>query len=490
MADGLSVDTSTYPKAPAPVNALDTAAKFQGLQQGAQQLQSGQLIIDKQKLDNANQALGYTARAINSLGASPTASDVKKILQNTVDMGLAPQAMVDQAEAQIPTDPKLMPAWVDKWRAATADHSQMMQQMVGSPVIENNGQQYYVVRAPQSPNQPVTVQGTGIQPQIPPTTPVTDTATTLPNGQPNPNAGQPRLYGTQPLPVAPGAGNGAAPQSAAPPARTAPSALPVSPPPMPPANSTTFNPPVKNKDQSQVAQGNPIPGQPTGPATGMPPQFDEGRKQYNDDINVATQRQSALKPALQALPLLKQLQTAGPGSNAFNSAVAGLKNFGILPTNIGNDPTAIYQEVEKKLAQYVGSNPVGARSDAAQALAEAGSPNPNHQIRPALIQLTKDAIGLDRLAAARAPAFTQKVTNPDGSITQAPRTDYQNYPTFRAGFPPSIDEKAFTLDTLDPDERKTLLDKMKAQKDTPTGQRFWKSLQTVKDLNLYNISGE
>ena len=259
---------------------------------------------------------------------------------------------------------------------------------------------------------------------------------------------------------------------------------------MMPKPDLSFNPPMQNKDQSRVAAGTAIPGQPTGPATGMPPQFEEGRKQYNSDIELATQRQTALKPALQALPLLKQLQFAGPGTAAYTNIIAGLKNIGFLPTTIGNDPTAIQQEVEKKLAQYVGGNPVGQRSDAAQTLAEAGSPNPNHQIRPALIQLTRDAIGLDRLAAARAPAFTQKITNPDGSTTQAPRTDFQNYQTFRAGFPPSIDERAFTLDTLDKPDREKLLTDMGKKRDTPEGQRFFKSLQTVKDLNLYNITGE
>ena len=98
MADGLSVDTSTYPRPPAPVNALDTAAKFQGLQQGAQQLQSGQLVIAKQKLDNANQAYGYMTRALNSLGPNATREQLIGMGQNMVDQGMVPPAMVDHME--------------------------------------------------------------------------------------------------------------------------------------------------------------------------------------------------------------------------------------------------------------------------------------------------------------------------------------------------------------------------------------------------------
>lgn len=495
----MDADTSTYPKPGPPVNALDTAAKFQGLQQGAQQLQSGNLLISKQKLDLANQSYEYMTRALNSLGPQATKQQLIDMGNNMVNQKLVPPEMVQTMDATIPDDPTKMPAFIDQLQTQTAQHSEMTNYFRGSPVITQNGQQFYSVRQPLSPNQPSTVQDLGIRQQPPPTTPTVDTNETLPNGQPNPNYGQPRMLGNTALPVAPGGVQTLPPASGAPMPNARPGGLPIAPqpgaisPPMMPKPDVSFNAPAGPKDQSRVAAGTSVPGmlpQPTGPATGMPPQFEEGRKQYNSDIELATARQTALKPILQALPLLKQLQTSGPGSNAFNSAVAGLKNFGILPTGVSNDPTAIYQEVEKKLAQYVSSNPVGQRSDAAQALTEAGNPNPNHQIRPALIQLAQDAVALDRLAAARAPSFTQKITNPDGTTTQAPRTDFQNYQTFRAGFPPSIDERAFKLDMMEPKDRTDLLNSMKKQQNTPEGKRFWKSLQTVKDLNLYNISGE
>ena len=69
------------------------------------------------------------------------------------------------------------------------------------------------------------------------------------------------------------------------------------------------------------------------------------------------------------------------------------------------DPTAVRQEVVKKLNQYVSSSPVSQRSDAALTMKEASSPSPNVQILPALIKLTKDAVALDRVEALMPNAF-------------------------------------------------------------------------------------
>jgi len=49
------VDTSSYARPGAPVNALDQMQKYGNLQQQKQQIESGALTIDKQKLDLVNQ---------------------------------------------------------------------------------------------------------------------------------------------------------------------------------------------------------------------------------------------------------------------------------------------------------------------------------------------------------------------------------------------------------------------------------------------------
>lgn len=480
----MDTDTSSYPKPALPVSSpFQTADQIGGLMQRGQALQQGALTISKQKLDLANQSFNYMTNALNSLGPNASKEDLINVGQNMVDLGLVPQAMTDQMDTQIPDDPKQMPAFIDRLRTQTATHQEMVNYFQGQPSVFDNGQEYKVIRAPQSPNQPTTIQNTGVPVALPP-------STTVPNQTPGPNYGTPTYMGNPPQPGGPGGVTTLPPVNGtqlpiAPPPAT------ISPPQMLPAN-VSFNQPALNKDQSQLPAlppTAPVPGrsiqqaanQPSGPAAGMPPLFDAGKQQYVADQDLATARQTAIKPALQALPLLQGLQT-GPGTDTWNKAVAGLKAFGILPTDVANDPTAIYQEVEKKLAQYVSGNPVGQRSDAAQTLAEASSPNPKQQINPALIQLTKDSIVLDRLAAARAGSFT------DAQGDQ--RTDFQNYGSFRSQFPPSIDERAFGLDLMPPDQRQQLLDTMKKNANTFAGQKFWKSLQTVKNLNLYNVSGQ
>jgi hypothetical protein len=53
----------------------------------------------------------------------------------------------------------------------------------------------------------------------------------------------------------------------------------------------------------------------------------------------------------------------------------GIKSKWLLSTEQENDPTAVYQIVNKKLQQYLGSSSLSSRSDARAALAESGSPN-------------------------------------------------------------------------------------------------------------------
>ncbi len=222
--------------------------------------------------------------------------------------------------------------------------------------------------------------------------------------------------------------------------------------------------PSANSSNPEASNGAIVP---KGPMVSQPPLFEEGKKQLTEDQALATQRLTAIKPAQQALSLMEGLRT-GPGTETFNKAVAFLKANGIINVD-QNDPTAIYQEVSKKLAQYIQGNPIGQRSDAAQVLAEASSPNMSTQISPALIKLTRDAIALDRVQASRPGAFKG---NP------------AEYGAHRSSFPQSIDERAFTIDLFSPVERTALLNDMKKKKDTPEGKKFWKSLAIANEQEL------
>src|SRR3989442_252890 len=112
----------------------------------------------------------------------------------------------------------------------------------------------------------------------------------------------------------------------------------------------------------------------------MSPLFEEGKKAYTEDQANSTRLMQAAKPAIQAYHLMASDGfLSGPGTEGFTKAVAGLKAWGLIGTADESDPTAIRQEVTKKLAQYVSNSPVGQRSDNAQILKEASSPNPKVQ---------------------------------------------------------------------------------------------------------------
>ena len=125
----------------------------------------------------------------------------------------------------------------------------------------------------------------------------------------------------------------------------------------------------------------------------------------------------------------------------------------------------------------MGNSPIAARSDASQILAEAGSPNPKKQILPALQNLTRDAIALDRVQILKPNAFKG--------------TDYQNYIKHEGNFPQSVDEKALTLDLMDDKERNSLVTKM--QRDYEKGDmtakkkatRFFETLKLAKEAKIY-----
>lgn len=456
MADGLTaIDTSSYPKPAAPTNPLDTVGKVIDIQRGQQALQSGALTVDKQKLDLVNQRFGEVAKTMTGLINKPDLDEtkVRQNFQNNVKLGYMTPEMAATAISQLPPTQGLKPqeaAAVLKQHLETQlTHAMTIQEAInfhyGQPgtVPTGNATQPVVT----SPQFGMRSTGLPIQQQMPPTTPGFDQNT----GQsgytgPNPNAvtAPPPMPGT---PMVPG---------------SQPTPLPIARPDTAPA---TF---------AQRSNFGPAP----------PPLFEEGKKAFTEDQAQALGRATALKPAEQALKLLPGLRS-GPTTETFNKAVAALKANGIIDTETANDPTAIYQEVNKKLSQYVGNNPNVSRSDAGQALAEAGSPSVSHQISPALIKLTRDAIALDRVQIARPNAYT------DANGNQ--RKDLQNYGQHRATFPQSIDERAFGLSDLPSDERQSLvkgmLDKYKKNPNDPEAKKFLRSYDIAKKQGFLN-SGE
>ena len=452
------ISTDSYPKPPAlpaQKTLLDQVGQYQNLEHG-------KLAIEHSKLKLMNDRWGIINKELSTMANDPTVTPerVAERVNNLSKMGLIPPQQVGTFLSTI--QGKSGPA-LQREIQTTLERGQSnieaMNWHYGAPGLTPDGQRLHptlTTPKPGFPGGPVQRTGTPIQMQVPPTVQTIGTP-----GAP------PQMLGPQPeqnvpLPVA-------RPQQSQ--NLTAPGNTVIS--------ETIENLPVAGQPNARVSQGfNDTYGVPRGPVVGQTPLFEQGMKAYTEDQVNASARMMRAKPAIQAIPLmLTPGFLTGPLSEPFTKISAALKTFGLLETANENDPTAVRQEVSKKLAQYVQGNPVGARSDAAQILAEASSPNPKEHVLPALLKLTKDAVILDRVEAARANAFKDK--------------DLSKYPQFRGKFPQSIDERAFGLD-LDSEEKKTkfvddMAKKLKSsnRREKNEAEKFFRSLQVAEEQGFY-----
>lgn len=448
---GLEADTSSY-KQPLPVSPLDTVAKVGALQQQSQQ-------IDAAKMANANTALQHMTRAMTSLGPDATKEEYAAVAENAVRQGLVPKEQLNVYMERLAKAPDAK-SFFNEFATAAATLQEQLNFHLGVPTNVSTGQTVTPAVRSVKPGFGERPIGMPVQQQAPPTTPVVGPT------------GQPQLLGAQPPQLAPGTAGGPSPLPVARPAEA----------PMPQRSlpveriSGPTGPTVRRTDLEPTTFEDRFP-QPRGAATGTPPLFEEGKKAYTQDQLNASNRAQSIKPAIQALRLMPGLAT-GPGTEQFTNLVAAAKAWGIVDTKAENDPTVLRQELNKKLAQYVGGSPVAQRSDAAQTLAEAGSPNPKVQITQALQNLTRDAIALDRVQILKPQAFKGQ--------------KFDDYIKHTGNFPQSVDEKALTLDLMDDKERTKLTTKM--QSDYKNGDmaakkratKFFETLKLAKDAKIYD----
>ena len=430
---GLEPDVSSYNQ-PLPVSPLDIAGKVGSLQQQ-------KLSIDQAKLDQANQGLTYMTRAMGALGPDATKEQYIKAAEQAVKMGLVP--------------PQQLKVFAEK-AAAAPDSKSFFNEFMTSAATAQDQIAYHIGRNKDMQDQKNIYSGV----ELPVSkgggfAPATRMPVQIAPGTPGYNPQNEQVF-EQP----------AGPSGVVPVPRARP-ALPVEQP-----SSGPTGPTVDRTAETPTTLSNRLEPLKAGPS----PLFAEGKEAYTKAQLTASGKAQAIKPAIQALRLMPGLST-GPGTAQFNDLVAAAKAWGLVNIKEDSDPTVLRQELEKKLAQYVGNSPIAARSDASQILAEAGSPNPKKQILPALQNLTRDAIALDRVQILKPNAFK-------GS-------DYQNYIKHEGNFPQSVDEKALTLDLMDDKERNSLVTKM--QRDYEKGDaaakkkatRFFETLKLAKEAKVY-----
>lgn len=457
-----NIDTSSYPKA-APIqqqNPLDTISKLQGIQRQ-------QIGIDRDKLELYNKHWDTIQHVLGNLANKPDLSS-KDFVNEYQKMVKAGAMTPEQFAQEVSSLPNMVTLQRDYPNATPQQHEiiqqQKLHQLAEQHLIngaERNAQINWYARGggiegPTIDNGQVQQQtiykrgnvlpiGPGYQKQIPPATPTFD------------ENGRPQFYGSQGQPI----------QTVPPPRPNLPTTGPVN-----PARNVEGRPNNLTGPETPTFNDRFNATTPKGPPAGQSPLFEEGKKQYSEDIANASNSLQALKPAQQALKLMdpeviKGLTGTGPIAEKATKILSALQGVGLLNAS---EPVAARQELVKKLAQYVGNNPIGQRSDAAQTLKEAGSPNPNVQVLPALIELTRDAIAYDRSNAAKALAFGN-------------RSDYNNYLPHKGSFPNSIDERVFKLDTMSDKERNEFLDKIEKES-KQNRDKFKKSYQLAKQLGM------
>ncbi len=454
------IDTSSYPKPIAGKGLLDQVKDYQSIE-------SSKLTIDKQKLDQVNQGYDYLIREVR---AATDPDDMRKKALQALRLKLIKPDMYATYVSSIPNDPDKFKTFKEEQLGKFLDTQAAINFHHGpQPSLVNTGNALEPHIINQRTQSIYPAGGQPIPAQLPPTQTEVD-----------PNTGQSRVRGVQPSFNPDGSMRGAPMPKARP-------ALPVAPPVGPqmapegkinnsaiPGLSSNFGGNVLSAVAEKPTFNDRFSAAQQSPNIAPAPMFEEGKKMLVGDQQEASQRMMRIKPAAQALELMqKPGMLSGPLSEGFTQAAAALKTFGLIPSEM-NDPTAIRQEVAKKLAQYVSGNPVGQRSDSAQILAEASSPNPKTQTLQALVKLTKDAIILDRVQAAMPNAFSDK--------------DLSKYGKHKATFPQNIDERAFGLD-FEKDRGTTLVDSMAAKlkknpKDTEAN-KFFRSLATAKEQGFY-----
>ncbi len=426
------VDTSSYLKPGAPKSALENAIGYGQLQSTVnnnqlqqQALQSGAIGIDKDKLALVNTQMGLMANELSAMSdGNFTKEQAAERLQRYAKTHGMPEPVVNQMMQELQQSPDVKTYSDMNLRRMMTVQERLNRQYGGGTVADTGDQLQPGVTASPAAGGGFTPAGPPINKQLPVGQPTVD------NRQGSPTFGQPGVVG----PRGPAFG------------------------------SPPVNPQVPSL-KGAVAQPAPA-SQPGFIPTGAPPLYDEGKKLFNADQELATQKLTNAKPALLALDLLPGLRS-GPGTDTWNKAVAGLKANGIISTDKANDPTAVYQEVDKYLNQYLKGR--GDRSDADLQQAAKSSPNPGTQINPALLKLTQTAVAQDRIEAARAAAFKGN--------------DFQNYGKHRSEFPAGQDERAFIVDKMTPDQKQELAKDLKKMKPEERA-RFVRSLKTFEDSKV------
>lgn len=464
------VDTSSYPRPAAPVNALDTVAKLGGLQQQKQQIESGALGIDKQKLDLYNQHFQIMNSELANLANDPntTKQEVLTRMHRIGDMFNMPKPVRAQMEAEF----------------ANAPDSPLGKDGAGNPILSRTLDM--VIKRGMDIQQKVNAQyganGT-----------VADGATATPaktylRGGPVPSGAPIAVqapptqveYDTNGKPVFRGSQNPQLP----------PNSLPVQggfPGQYQQGGSTAPIVPhvVKTLPITQSQQPVTSPVGPRGGSAGFAPGVAEAAKETGaaSGAQLAQERAASANfqrdvfPLAQAIPALQSLGTkgTGPGTETLNH----IKSFilsnvpGVTEKNFeGLSDVATYDKAKKYLTDFVNQTGNSGTNDK---LAAAFAGNPSVSIsNAAAVDVAKSALALRRMKQAAYMEFESK---------NLPDDQFSKHFAKRIN---EIDPRAFGVDMMTPEAKAKL--KTQLSKNKIEAERFEKSLELAHNLGFITPS--
>lgn len=468
----VDIDTSSYPRASLPTqrSALEMAGQLGALQQQKQS-------IDQQKLDQANQALGYMVRAMGSLGPNASKDDYAKAAQNAVDQGLVPQQQENVFLQHLQAAPDSQ-SFYKQFMSSAMDTQKQIEFHVGrNKDITDQSNIYSGIEKP-------AIQGGGFAPatslpiQVPPTTETIDNRRLLSNGQPNPNylskglvgpSGPPGVvqvpHARSSLPIAP-----------------IQSARPVSGP-IGPSIQTGFDFNQRFAGEPNKFTTAPAPGT----AEAVQAVGSQSGKDYATDLQRAKNFQADLYPAETALQGIKELGTqgVGPGTEALNNIKSALITWLPNADKEAIDKVGTFEQTRKYLTQIArGAGNTGTNDQ----LAAAFEANPSIKMSQAATEnVLKSVIALRKMQHAQTLLFGQQ---------NLPESQYSQWIAKNQNI---LDPRAFGFDMMDNDAKNKLLSTM-ATKDNYGNwiskkgrekdfQKFEQSLSFANDAGLIEPPG-
>jgi len=449
----LTADTSSYPKAQLPVSPLDMAGKLGSLQQQNQQIQSGALTIDKQKLDLVSQHMAIANHELSILANDPDLSqkkvtDTLNRIAKTTNMPPEVYQKMHQEYEAAGNDPAKLKQTVDLNLRRGMSVAEQLANQYGTPGMIDNGQTSTPVQTSQQKGTvlPMSVAPAvkpALQHQIPPTAEGVDTARVLPTGAPNPNYGAKSFVGPQP------------------------SALPVA----PPKTTGPTGPTVRRTDMEPTTFNDRFPSR---VATSLPPGAGEavalsagaGAKAAAEGRHRAAMFNREVFPLNQAIPALEKLgpKGTGPGTETINHLKSfALSNIPGVKESDFNGTVADYDKAKKYLTDFVNQTGSSGTNDK---LAAAFAGNPSVGIsNAAAVDVAKSALALRRMQQAEDIAFEK---------SGLPDEDRQK---FAIRFNQEQDPRAYGADVMGKDKLKKLIEGM-SKTELAT---FKKSLEVAHD---------